>query len=84
MANIMIKRGSEDNIITYVHICDEESDKANIDPREITLGTVCIVLETTGMKVYMARSDKQWVNLSNSASDEESSDNSESNDESNP
>ena len=84
MANIMIKRGSEDNIITYVHICDEESDMANIDPREITLGTACIVLETTGMKVFMARSDKQWVNLSNSASDEESSDNSESNDESNP
>ena len=30
--NIMTKRGTRDNIITYEHICDAMEDLPNIDP----------------------------------------------------
>lgn len=64
MANIMSKRGQADNIITYEHICDTTADLANIDPKFITLGSVAIVLKgSAGLEVYMATSDKEWVNL---------------------
>lgn len=61
---IMSKRGQADNIITYEHICDTTADLANIDPKYITLGSVAIVLKgSAGLEVYMATSDKEWVNL---------------------
>lgn len=64
MANIMSKRGQADNINTYEHICDTTADLANIDPKYITLGSVAIVLKgAAGLEVYMATSDKEWVNL---------------------
>lgn len=73
MANIMTKRGSEDNVLTYEHICDTKADRDNIDPHYITLGSVCIVLKgESGLEVYMATSDKEWVPLLiNSAEEEE-------------
>lgn len=64
MANIMSKRGQADNINTYEHICDTTADLANIDPKYVTLGSVAIVLKgSAGLEVYMATSDKEWVNL---------------------
>ena len=42
--NIMTKRGSMDNVVTYEHICDTNDDLANIDPSQITLGSVAIIL----------------------------------------
>lgn len=61
---IMSKRGQADNIITYEHICDTAADLASIDPKYITLGSVAIVLKgTAGLEVYMATSDKEWINL---------------------
>lgn len=64
MANIMTKRGQHDNVITYEHICDETADLQNIDPEYITLGSVALVLDgTTGLEVYMAKSDKTWVQI---------------------
>lgn len=64
MANIMSKRGSADNVITYEHICDTSADLQNIDPKYITLGSVAIVLKgAAGLEVYMATSDKEWVSL---------------------
>ena len=61
---IMSKRGQADNIITYEHICDTAADLASIDPKYITLGSVAIVLKgSAGLEVYMATSDKEWVNL---------------------
>ena len=62
MANIMSKRGEMNNVITYEHICDTAADMANIDPRYITLGTVCIVLSGNAgaLDVYMADSQKHW------------------------
>ena len=62
MANIMTKRGSQDNIITYEHYCDTIADMNNIDSQYITLGSVCIVItgESGGLDVYIAGSDKQW------------------------
>ncbi len=64
--NIMTKRGNEDNIVTYEHICDEASDLSNIDPAYITLGSVAIVLtgESGAVEIYMANSSKEWINLS--------------------
>ena len=63
--NIMTKRGQEDNIVTYEHICDAAADMDNIDPAYITLGTVAIVLngESGGLEVYMADSSKEWHKL---------------------
>ena len=60
--NIMTKRGQLDNIITYQHICDTNTDMPNIPSDQITLGSVCIVLqgESDGLQVYIANSQKQW------------------------
>ena len=62
--NIMTKRGQQDNVVTYEHICDTTADLANIDPNYITLGSVAIVLEgTSGMEIYMANSSKEWIEM---------------------
>lgn len=64
MATIMTKRGQVDNTVTYEHICDTAADLDKIDPKYITLGSVAIVLKgDVGIEVYMAGSDKQWVEL---------------------
>ena len=64
MANIMTKRGQADNVMTYEHICDTTADLDNIDPKYITLGSIALVLKgTAGIEVYMATSDKEWVEL---------------------
>lgn len=64
MASIMSKRGQQDNIITYEHICDTADDLDLIDPKYITLGSVAIVLQgDSGLEVYMANSDKEWIAL---------------------
>ena len=64
MANIMSKRGQSDNITTYEHICDTNADMQNIDPKYITLGSVCIVLKgDSGLEVYMASSAKEWIRI---------------------
>ena len=64
MANIMTKRGSEDNVLTYEHICDTTADLEKIDPKYITLGSIALVLKgAAGIEVYMATSDKEWVEL---------------------
>ena len=62
--NIMTKRGNLDNAVTYEHICDTTADLNNIDPRYITLGSVAVVLQgDTGIEIYMATSNKEWVEL---------------------
>ena len=62
--NVMTKRGTQDNVVTYEHYCDTAADKQNIDPQYITLGSVCVVLddETTNHELtfYLAKSDKTW------------------------
>lgn len=72
---IMTKRGQTDNVITYEHICDTAADMDTIDPKYITLGSVAIVLKgSAGLEVYMATSNKEWVNLlgASSSNEEES------------
>lgn len=60
----MTKRGQVDNVLTYEHICDTTEDLNTIDPKYITLGSIAIVLKgATGLEVYMATSDKEWVSL---------------------
>lgn len=63
--NIMTKRGSLDNIVTYEHYCDTPADLNNIDPHYITLGSVAIVLHDANntLGAYIADSNKQWVNV---------------------
>lgn len=63
--NIMTKRGSLDNSVTYEHVCDTAADMANIDPQYITLGSICIVVNGTGgeLDAYMADSNKTWHKL---------------------
>ena len=73
---ITSKRGAQDNIVTYEHICDTTEDLQKIDPHYITLGSTCIVVqgENGGVDAYIATSDKQWVPLgggSGSGSSEE-------------
>lgn len=61
---IMTKRGQADNVITYEHICDTTADLDKIDPKYITLGSIALVLKgSAGIEVYMATSDKEWVEL---------------------
>ena len=61
---IMSKRGQQDNVVTYEHICDTSDDLVTIDPAYITLGSVAIVLEgNAGLEVYMANSNKEWISL---------------------
>lgn len=65
MAHIMTKRGSQDNIITYEHYCDTIADRENINPNEITLGSICIVVEGESgeLEVYIANSNKEWKEI---------------------
>ena len=66
--NIMTKRGSEDNIVTYEHYCDTKADLANIPQNQIALGSVAIVLkdEDDSMGIYLANSNKEWISFSTS------------------
>jgi hypothetical protein len=60
----MSKRGAEDNVVTYEHICDTTADLNAIDPKYVTLGSIAIVLKgSAGLEVYMATSDREWVKL---------------------
>lgn len=63
--HIISKRGNQDNVITYEHICDTSADMASIEKRYVTLGSVCIVLqgESGAMEVYMADSSKEWHDI---------------------
>lgn len=64
MAVITSKRGQADNVITYEFICDTTADLQNINPDEICLGSVAIVLQgSSGLEVYMANSNKEWIAL---------------------
>lgn len=74
MASIMTKRGSQDNVITYEHFCDTEADLAKIDSKYITLGSVAVIIHgDAGLEIYIADSDKQWVNLSGASENDEAS-----------
>ena len=69
--NIMSKRGQLDNVVTYEHICDTTADLDNIEPQYTTLGSVAIVLHgSAGLEVYMADSNKEWINISSSSSEQ--------------
>lgn len=62
--HITSKRGALDNVVTYEHVCDTTSDMSAIDPKYVTLGSVCIVLRgDAGLEVYMADSNGEWVPL---------------------
>ena len=65
MAHVMTRRGSEDNVITYVHYCDTAGDMDNIPTNQITLGSICVVLEGTSgsLELYIANSSKEWILL---------------------
>ena len=75
MATIMTKRGSVDNVVTYEHICDSNADIAKIDPRYITLGSTCVVIQGSsgGLEVYIANNQKQWMPLMINSGEEENS-----------
>lgn len=61
---IMTKRGQQDNVITYEHMCDTTEDLANINPNYITLGSVAVVLQgDTGLEIYLATSSKEWIKM---------------------
>lgn len=61
---ITSKRGQQDNVITYEHICDTPNDLNSIKPEYINLGSVAIVLQgNSGLEIYMATSNKEWVLL---------------------
>ena len=68
--NIMTKRGSEDNVVTYEHYCDTKADLANIPQDQISLGSVAIVLkdEDDSMGIYLANSNKEWISFSTGGS----------------
>lgn len=62
MANVMTKRGTQDNVVTYEHICDKTADLANIDPKLTNLGSTALVVDgDEGMEFYIADSEKKWI-----------------------
>ena len=64
MPATMTKRGNADNVITYEFVCDTITDLDAIDPQYITMGSVATVIQgDTGFEVYMANSQKQWINI---------------------
>lgn len=68
MAQIITKRGSQDNVVTYEFVCDSTADLQAIEPEYIILGSVAIVIQgDSGLEVYMANSKKEWVNLASSS-----------------
>ena len=70
MANVMIKRGALDNVVTYEHYCDTTADLKNIPSDQITLGSTAIVLENGTINAYIANSKKEWIAvISNDSSD---------------
>ena len=59
------KVGDQVNVATYEHFCDTATDIKKIDPKEITLGSVLIVLqgESGSMEIYIANSNKEWIKM---------------------
>lgn len=70
MSNVMIKKGGVDNIATFQHICDTVEDMSAINPKEINLGSICLVVDgDDGIEIYIANSKKQWKLLSSVGGD---------------
>ena len=68
MAQIITKRGNQDNVVTYEFVCDTTADLQAIESEYVTLGSVAIVIQgDSGLEVYMANSKKEWVNLASSS-----------------
>ena len=65
----MTKRGVQDNNVTYEFFCDSDQDLQNIDPHYITLGSTAIILNQGALSIYIANSNKEWIDIG--ASDEE-------------
>ena len=83
MAQIMTKRGNLDNVVTYEFVCDTLADLQAIDPQYITMGSVATVISgTAGFEVYMANSQKEWVNLGSAANSSGDSSGNDQNNES--
>ena len=58
----LVRIGSLDNNITYEHICDTTADLETIDPEQINLGSIALVIEgTAGIEIYIANSQKEWT-----------------------
>lgn len=71
---ITSKCGSMDNIITYEFICDTTADLQSIERRYVTMGSVAIIIHgDTGLEIYMADSQRQWVSLSEINNNDEAS-----------
>lgn len=65
------KRGNLDNVNLYEHVCDTSADLPNIPSDQITLGSTAIVLQgDSGLELYMANSNKEWILLGGSSSQE--------------
>ncbi len=70
MAAKMTKRGSMDNDVAYEFMCDTTADLNAIDPKYIVLGSVAVVID--GFEVYIANSNKEWISLASTSSEENS------------
>lgn len=75
MSATMTKRGQLDNVITYEFVCDTLSDLNSIEPRYTTIGSIAIVIQgEAGFEVYMANSQKQWINIGSAGGGSSSND----------
>ena len=65
MAHTTTMRGNLDNEVTYTHFCDTKADMDDIKENEITLGSVCVILEdetkNNTLQFMLAKSDKTWI-----------------------
>ena len=68
MSYKMTKRGSLDNEITNEFFCDGPEDLAKIPASYINLGSVAVVVDP--FEMYIANSNKEWISLMSSSTQE--------------
>lgn len=61
MPYVMTQHGSLDNQVTNTFFCDEVEDLAQIPSKDITFGSVAVVLD--GMQIFIANSKKEWKSM---------------------
>lgn len=60
----MTRYGDEStNRATYEYYSDDINDLEKIPKNKINLGSYVVVIQDSGLKVFMANSDKEWIEV---------------------
>lgn len=57
----LTKYGDEStNRATYEYVCDSIEDLEKIPKNKINLGSIVVLVEEAGLRVFMANGNKEW------------------------